>query len=136
MIECLISGKIIGAAETRTSKAGRQFVTARLRVSAGAEETHFIRVTAFSEDACRALAALGDGDGCACAGTLKAGIWTPAAGEPRVSLDLVASQVLTIYGVKRKRDATHPAATAAPTRRPTRHQGDEEDFGEAGRWPD
>ena len=42
MIEVLVSGKLVGAPEQRTAKTGRTFVTARMRVAAGADETHFV----------------------------------------------------------------------------------------------
>lgn len=128
MIEAMISGKLQGQPDQRTAKTGRTFVTARIRVSAGAEETHFVRITAFSDSACTSLLALGDGDALAVAGTLKVGVWTPQGGEPRVNLDLVASQVLTAYHVERKRRAAQiggdesgrPAAAAKA--RPARRQ--------------
>lgn len=139
MIEALLSGKLQGGPERRTSKAGRAFVTARLRVAAGAEEVHFVRLTAFSDSACASLLALGDGDAVAVAGTLKVGIWTPQGGEPRPNLDLVTSQVLTTYHVKRRREAVRhggadddtrqPAPAARPARRPSPAQrGTEDDF--------
>jgi len=122
MIEALVSGKLQGQPEQRTAKSGRAFVQARMRVAAGAEEVHFVRVTAFSDSACIALLALGDGDSLAVAGTLKIGVWTPQVGEPRSNLDMVAGQVLTVYGLERRRKAVqldedgHAAAPATTPR--------------------
>lgn len=117
MIEAMISGKLQGQPEQRTAKTGRTFVTARMRVAAGAEETHFVRVTAFSDSACTALLALGDGDALAAAGTLKVGVWTPAGGEARPNLDMVAAQVLTVYHLERRRKAMQPGDDEAPRQR-------------------
>lgn len=146
MIEAMISGKLLGQPEQRTAKTGRTFVTARMRVAAGAEETHFVRVTAFSDSACTALLALGDGDALAAAGTLKVGIWTPPGGESRPNLDMVAAQVLTVYHLERRRKAMQSGddeaprqQTAAPAARPARRQAPaqrspepEDEFGDAG----
>jgi single-stranded DNA-binding protein len=129
MIEAMISGKLQGQPEQRTAKTGRTFVTARMRVAAGVEETQFVRVTAFSDTACTALLALGDGDALAAAGKLKVGVWAPPGGEPRPNLDMVAAQVLTVYHLERRRKAMPPGddeaprqRTAAPAARPARRQ--------------
>lgn len=108
MIEALISGKLHGQPEQRTARTGRPFVQARMRVAAGAEEVHFVRITAFSESACTALLALGDGDALAVAGTLKPGAWIDRDGNAKPNLDMVAAQVLTVYHLKRRRDAMQP----------------------------
>lgn len=146
MIEALLSGKLQGQPEQRTAKTGRTYVQGRMRVAAGAEETHFVRLTAFSESACNALLALADGDGLAVTGTLKVGVWTPQGGEPRVNLDLVAAQVLTVYHLERRRKAMQPggddeesrAGAAGTAARPARRQAPaqrspahEDDFGHA-----
>ena len=118
MIEALISGELQGQPEQRTAKTGRAFVQARMRVAAGAEEVHFVRVTAFSDSACTALLALGDGDALAVAGTLKPGAWVDREGNAKLNLDMVAAQVLTAYHLKRRRDAVQPGEggpAAAPT---------------------
>lgn len=146
MIETLLSGKLQGQPEQRTSKNGKPYVQARMRVAAGAEETHFARLIAFSDTACTALLALADGDALAVAGTLKVSAWIDKAGEPKPNLDLVVSQLLTAYAVKRKREAVQPGGdagpghpTAAPSNRPARRQAPaqrgldyEHDFGDAG----
>lgn len=121
MIEALVSGKLIGLPEQRTAKTGRAYVQARMRVAAGADEVHFVRVTAFSESACRALLALADGDALAVAGTLKLGAWIDHDGNARPNLDLVVAQVLTAYQLKRRREVVQPGEVgAAPPPRPQR----------------
>ena len=116
MIEALVSGKLQGQPEQRTAKTGRAYVQARMRVAAGADEAHFVRVTAFSESACAALLALGDGDALAVAGTLKPGAWMDRDGNAKPNLDLVAAQVLTAYHLKRRREAVQPGESGTDTR--------------------
>lgn len=123
-IEALILGKLHQRAEQRTSKAGKPFVTAKARVAAGEGDSVFVNVIAFSESACAALLALDSGDALALAGTLKPGAWTDREGNARPSLDMVAAQVLTVYGLKKKRDATGQA-TERGTRPRTQGTGDD-----------
>lgn len=140
MIESLLSAKLVGTPERRTSKGGKPYVQARMRVPAGAEEVHFVRLTASSDSACTALLALSADDALAVAGTLKVGVWTPQDGEPRPNLDLVAAQVLTVYHLARRRRAMQgdddeapgrraPAAAARQKAPAQRAQAGAEDFG-------
>ena len=108
-IEALILGKLHQRAEQRTSKAGRPFVTAKARAAAGDGEPVFVNVVAFGDTACAALLALEAGDSVALAGTLKAGAWIDREGAARPNLDLVADRVLTVYALKKKREATAQA---------------------------
>jgi single-stranded DNA-binding protein len=62
-------------------------------------------VVAFSESAGAALLALSEGDSLAIGGTLKPGAWTDREGNARPQLDMVAAQVMTLYALKRRRDA-------------------------------
>lgn len=130
-IEALVLGRLHQRAEQRTSKAGRVFVTAKARTAAGDGESLFVNVIAFGDTACAALLALDAGDSLVLAGTLKPGAWTDREGNARPSVDVVAAQVLTVYGLKKKRDASgqaaaHPkAASQAPAG---------EDFGHGDEW--
>lgn len=118
MIEALMAGTLVGKPEARTAKSGRTFVQARLRVPAGAEEVIFARLTAFSDSSCTALLALDDGDAAAVAGTLELGAWVDRHGDAKPNVDMVVSQVLTIYHLKRRLEAVHgagePGATDPP----------------------
>jgi len=105
-IEALILGKLHQHAEQRTSKTGRPYVTAKVRASAGDGESLFVNVIAFSDTAGAALLALDAGDSLALGGTLKPGAWIDREGTARPSVDMVATQVLTVYGLKKKRDAS------------------------------
>ena len=136
MIEALITGKLHQRAEERTSKSGKPFVTAKVRTAAGEAESLFVNVVAFSESAASALLALEAGDSLALAGTLKPGAWIDREGNARPSLDLVAAQVLTLYGLKRRRAAAAGAGDPEPQERLAQarqghqqRQHDPEDFG-------
>ncbi|WP_349282506.1 single-stranded DNA-binding protein (plasmid) [Polaromonas hydrogenivorans] len=80
-------------------------MVAKVRAHAGDTDV-FVNVIAFSQAACEALLALGDGDAVALAGSLTPqGLDRPRRALPAPALDLVASQVLTAYHVSRKRKA-------------------------------
>lgn len=121
MIEALLSGKLAGKPELLHSKTGKPYVRAKLRVPLGADETVFARLTAFSESACAALRALDDGDAAAVAGTLKVGAWVDKDGMPRPSIDVIVTQVLSVYHLKRRRDAVQAAGEADRGEPPLRH---------------
>ncbi|CAM3606376.1 single-stranded DNA-binding protein [Polaromonas hydrogenivorans] len=104
MIESLVAGKLHGQPAQKTGRTGTLFVTAKVRAHAGDSDV-FVNVIAFSQAACEALLALGDGDAVALAGSLTPKAWTDREGIARPALDLVASQVLTAYHVTRKRKA-------------------------------
>jgi single-stranded DNA-binding protein len=138
MIEALITGKLHQRAEERTSKGGRPFVTAKVRAAVGEADSLFVNVVAFSESACAALLALDAGDSLAMAGTLKPSAWIDREGNAHPGLDLVAAQVLTLYGLKRRRAAVAGVAGAvagAVAGEATQRQHDPEDFGPQD-WPE
>ena len=105
MIDALVAGRLHGQPTQRTSKTGKPFAVAKVRVAAGAGESTFISVIAFDAAPCTALLALGDGDSVAMSGSLTPKVWTDKEGNTRPALDLVAHQVLTTYHVTRKRTA-------------------------------
>ena len=106
MISGLISGKVYGTPQRRTSKTGNTFAIAKVRKPTGeGGESLFTSVIAFDDEPCAALLALGDGDSVSLAGTLTPKVWIDKEGTPRPALDIVASHVLTAYHVQRKRRA-------------------------------
>ena len=106
MIDALIQGKLIKAPESRTTKAGKPFATARLRVpTTDPAVTIFCSVAAFDAEVVAALLALGEGDAVSVAGPLKVGTWTDKEGNARPSLDLVADRVLSVYAIRKQRAA-------------------------------
>ena len=106
MIDGLIGGKLYGAPEKRLGKAGKPFAMAKVRATAGDNEsTLFVNVIAFDDAACNALLALSDGDSVTLAGSLTPKVWTDKQGVVRPALDMVAHQVLTAYHVQAKQAA-------------------------------
>ena len=128
MIEAIISGKDYGKPAQRSSKTGAAFTVAKLRVATSASESLFVNVIAFSDSAQVAVLALDDGDAAALAGTLTPKVWTDRDGNTRPALDILAAQVLTVYGLKKKRDAVAQAGDRPQASAP-RQQSAGDDFG-------
>lgn len=106
MIDALVTGKLATAPQQRTTKTGKPFATARLRVpTTDPAVTIFCSVAAFDAEAVAALLALGEGDAVSVAGALKVGTWTDKEGNARPSLDLVADRVLSVYAIRKQRAA-------------------------------
>ena len=103
MIEGLVSGWLVGAAEAREGKHASKFVVAKVKASASDGETIVINVIAFSVDACAALMALDDGDPLSLCGSLTPKAWNDKQGNSRPALDMIASSVLTPYHAAQKR---------------------------------
>lgn len=117
MIDALIGGTLHAAAVEKTASNSKPFVTAKVRASVGTESV-FVNVICFDATACAALLALHAGEPVALAGELTPKVWTPANGEPRPVLDMVAHAVLTTYAVQRKRKAV-----GTPDGKATAHAG-------------
>lgn len=105
MIDALISGKVYGQPQQKTSKAGKPFAVAKVKTAVSSEESIFVNVICFKDDVSAALLALGDGDPVSLVGSLTPKVWTDKQGEARPALDLIASAVLTPYHVQKKRKA-------------------------------
>ena len=115
MIEGLISGTLMGLAEERQGKNDSAFVLAKVKAQPGEGESLIVNVIAFAAEARAALLALDEGDTVAVSGALTPKVWTDKQGNTRPALDLVASQVLSVYHVDRKRATT---GDSPPTDRP------------------
>jgi single-stranded DNA-binding protein len=121
MIETLITGKLYGAPKLGTTKNGGSYANAKVKIPAGDGDTLFASIITFSDTAVQALCALTDGDPVACVGTLKVSTYVSKNGDTRVSLDITATQVMTLYQVKRKRAAVQDDdVTQHPQPRPPR----------------
>jgi single-stranded DNA-binding protein len=116
MIEGLISGTLMGLAQERQGKNDSAFVLVKVKAQPGEGEPLIVNVIAFAAEARAALLALDEGDSVAVSGTLSPKVWTDKQGNTRPALDLVASQVLSVYHVDRKRAAT--GGHSPPTDRP------------------
>jgi hypothetical protein len=104
----IITGSLFKAPEQRTSKAGRPYVTATIRTKDG-DASQFWRVSAFSDTTQAELMRLTDGDACSIQGSMRAELYRPEGGEPKLSLSIFADRVLAISQPKeRKPSAPEP----------------------------
>lgn len=106
MIEGLVTGTLVGLAEQRQGKNDTTFVLAKVKATPGEGESLIVNVIAFAAEACAALLALDEGDTLAASGALTPKVWADKQGNTRPALDMVASQVLSVYHAERKRAAT------------------------------
>jgi len=106
MIEGLVTGTLIGHAEERQGKHDSAFVLVKVKTQSSEGESLIVNVIAFAAAARAALLALDEGDTVAVSGALTPKVWTDKQGNTRPALDLVASQVLSVYHVDRKRAVT------------------------------
>lgn len=128
MIEALASGKLHGTAKTQTGKNGKPFTTCKVRTPMTNGESVFVNVITFDESVGAGLLALGDGDGVALTGTLSVSTWTNRDGVAKPSIDLVASALLTVHHIRKRRQAMEPAQGEG--HQPRQPAGDFPDFGE------
>jgi len=104
MIAALIQGELIADPIQRETAKGVPFATATVRVPAGAEAL-FFGVAAFDATAAARMAKLHKGACIAAAGTLEATEWKSRDGEARKGWRLTASEVLSVYSARKRREA-------------------------------
>jgi len=114
MIDVLVAGRFVGAAVERTASSGKTFVTSKLRAADSDGETQFINIVAFDASVKSALLALADGDGISVSGAMKISTFEARDATTRVSINVVATAVLSAYQVKHKREAIAQAAGPKP----------------------
>lgn len=116
----LISGALFRAPEQRTSKAGKPFWTATVRVKDG-DATAWWKLLVFSETAGTELMRLGDGDALSARGVLAVEPYEKN-GETRIAFTCKADAVLPLKPPPRERKpkpdkpATTRESWAAPDR--------------------
>lgn len=118
----LISGTLFRAPERKVSRAGKPYVSATIKCRDG-DGSQFWRVTVFSESAGAELMLLADGDGVSAQGAMKVELYRPENGEPRISLAIVADQVLALRQPARKREERPADASSGSTRHTDRATG-------------
>lgn len=97
MIDGLIAGRLMGAAESRVDRHGQPFAVARVKAGATEGENILVNVIAFEAAVCTPLLALADGDAVALAGSLTPRVWTDKQGQHRPALDMVAHRLLDAH---------------------------------------
>ncbi len=103
MNEALIAGTLVGLAETRQGKNETAYALAKIKAHAADGDSFIVNVIAFSSEASAALMALDDGNAVCVSGSLTPKVWTDKQGNTRPALDLIASNVLTVYHANQKR---------------------------------
>ncbi|GMV00398.1 MAG: single-stranded DNA-binding protein [Burkholderiaceae bacterium] len=111
MIGALITGTLARDPEQRTARNGTGYVTATIRVPAGADAV-FVSVTAFDQRAAERLMQMRTGGAVSACGTLEQTSWTTQAGEARTGWRLTASEILSVYQARKRRDAGEGAHDA------------------------
>jgi hypothetical protein len=114
----LIHGVLFKDPERRTSRAGKEFITAKVRDDNG-DAVLWWRLICFSESAGAELLALRDGDTVGASGRLEAEAYDRGAG-PKISLTCIVDRLITAKkGVKPKaKSERRQAFTAADAARP------------------
>jgi hypothetical protein len=97
VINGLISGKLVGLAEIREGKNASKYVIAKVRATGGDGEAIVVNAIAFASEACAALMGLDDGDSVALCGGLTPKVWIDKNGIAKPALDMVVSNVMTVY---------------------------------------
>jgi single-stranded DNA-binding protein len=108
----LVTGTLLKPAEERTSsKTGRTFVSATLKVGGETGDAEFWQITAFSQSVQTELLRLGAGDALSCQGKLKVELWQRDGGEVKISRSIFADQILALKAPPRERRAKAAAST-------------------------
>jgi single-stranded DNA-binding protein len=126
-LHCLCAGPIFRAPVRRVSKAGKDFVTAILRVKGDETNSQFVRIVAFSEGVQTELMRLRDGDAISVQGPLKAEIYTGNDNISKLSLSIVADNILPLRQPPKERktneaDAAESAFKKSEPAPATRHE--------------
>lgn len=125
MIRALVTGTLYGAPQARTSQAGKQFVTAKIRADGKDGATVWCSIIAFDGLADRLLA-LADGAALSVSGRAEVNGWLDKAGAPKAGLSLVADELATLKSKPRPPqsggDAQHTRQSTDAAQRPRRAQ--------------
>ena len=110
MMRALLTGILYGSPAIRTSQAGKDFTTAKLRADGKDGATVWASLVAFGELAER-LAKLPAGAALAVSGRAELSAWLDKNDEPKAGLSLVVDELATLKA-KPKPRTPRPAATA------------------------
>ena len=114
----LASGVLHKKPEQKTAKSGKVYVAATLRVREADATYQYWRLTTFDSTAQTELLRLDEGDSVSVQGLLRAELYKPEEGEPRLSMNVVVDQALAAKPKPRPRDAGprkfKPKTSSAP----------------------
>lgn len=119
-IECHFTGRLGRDAESRTSRNGNPMAILNVIADTDEEGATWINVLCFKELATQ-VAELKKGERVYCKGTLKAELWQPENGEPRINLTLLANVV-------QPHELKKPAAKRKPAPKPAQPANYEPEF--------
>src|SRR5271156_642436 len=113
----LVSGALFRAPELKSSKAGKSYVLATVKVTAD-NNVDFWTFMGFSETVQTELLRLGEGDKLSAQGSFKVEPYTARDGQTRINRTLFADQVLALRQPPRERKprAAAAGASSAPAR--------------------
>lgn len=109
MIRALITGKLYGSPQARTSAAGKAYTTAKLKADGKDGSITWCSLIAFGEQAER-LAALKEGAALSVSGRCEVSAWINREGEAVGGLSLVVDELATLKGRPRPPRPRQPAA--------------------------
>jgi hypothetical protein len=113
MVFALVTGTLFKPAEEKTSsKTGRTFVSATLKVGGETGDAEFWQITAFAQSVQSELLRLGAGDALSAQGKAKFELWQPRdGGAMKISRSLFADQIIALKAAPRERRAKAKADT-------------------------
>jgi single-stranded DNA-binding protein len=113
----LVTGVLFRDPQSRTSKAGKPFVTATIRSREG-DGSQFWRVTCFSESAGEDLMRLSDRDALSAAGAFKQEQWQAQDGTIKHGLAVIADRILPLKPEPRAKKPKAERPAPLPDNRP------------------
>ena len=133
MIRALITGTIYSEPQARTSQAGKQYATAKLKADSGKGDGGVVwcLLVAFGEQAARLLT-LAQGAALSVSGKAEVNGWIDKQGEPKAGLSLVVDDLATLKGKPRPpQEDARPGRTAPPRSKPVHGPAPRPDFNDA-----
>lgn len=127
-IEAHFTGRLSKDAEARATKNGKTMTVLTAVVNdSGTDDPVWCTVLAFEELAER-LAGLAKGTELYAKGRLKADLYTPPGGEPRVSMTLLATHVepLVLTKARKRQPVVYGDSQRKPSSYPSHGAGDED----------
>lgn len=97
MIRALVSGTLHGDPQTRTSRGGQPFTTARMKADTGDGNMVWCSVIGFG-DVGERLATLKSGAAISVSGRCKLSSWLSKDGSPAAGLDVTVDELATLRG--------------------------------------
>jgi single-stranded DNA-binding protein len=108
MIDALVSGRMRGTVNLRTTNTGKPFAVWRMATTDKNGDGVLCSCIAFSQTAIDGAQRLSDGDSIAVSGEAAISTWQASDGTARHGLDVLVHVVMTAYHLGRKRKASEP----------------------------